>query len=181
MNVNIRNWIRNWVFVMAIILLAFAAGLGWDTTTNLPDMWEGFGMVWSVFGGITSFGALLGIALVVAFLIWGTYYMTQTDFTNRKRRQRTVIFIACVAFLFGMWLGMEWVQMPSGSGWVALAFFALSLLIARAFRGVRKNGTALGEGNTTPKARSWLRRPTRTAATPVVTNTDDAPAPIPAA
>lgn len=172
---SIRKWARNWLILVLCILLAFVAGVGLDTTSGSIAFFEGFGTFLAVFGGILSFGALVGIGAILAGVGWGLYYMTKTDFSGREGLRWTFIIGGLAALFAAGLIGWSWVEMPSGMGWFTLILIVVTAFVAATFRNVREPKNPSTKKS---RVREMLSRG-RKKSTPVRTDRAPAPAPIP--
>jgi hypothetical protein len=153
---SVKNWLRNWLLVLFIILLGFVTGAGWDTLDNSPNFTSGFNTLVNTFGGITSFGALVGAVLIVGGFLWGVRYMIKTDFTGHKVRGWLFSIGTIVAIIFAGMIGWSWFRLPSGTGWTTLSFLMVPGVIALFFRNVRSEN-ATGSRQRT-KFSFWRKR-----------------------
>lgn len=130
---NIRRYAANWGVITLVMIFCLAAGLGWNTVTKSFDLFEGLGTLLDIFGGLWSFGALLLAIVVTGIVVYGLYYMSKTNYDGHEQRRWAHIGLGVIFVIFVAWLGLSWIHLPSGLGWMALVFLAIPTTLA--FRG----------------------------------------------
>ncbi|HET6746957.1 MAG TPA: hypothetical protein VFH06_02525 [Candidatus Saccharimonadales bacterium] len=130
---SIRRYAANWAIIALVLILGLSAGLGWNTVTKSFDLFEGLGTLSDLFGGLTSFGALLLALAVTGIVVYGLYYMSKTNYDDDEGRRWLHIGLGVVFIVFVAWLGLTWIHLPSGLGWMSLVFLAIPTGLA--FRG----------------------------------------------
>ena len=112
------------MFVFAVVAIALFNGR--NVTTGEFDFGRGFGTVTSAFGGLASFGALVGAVFAILFAFWGLSYMTRHQYTQAEEGRRQMhILIGLAVLVAAAIVGVMWISLPAGAGWIALIFLGL--------------------------------------------------------
>lgn len=119
-------FLRNWAIMFVFAVVAIALFNGRNVTTGEFDFGRGIGTVTAAFGGLASFGALVGAVFAVLFAFWGLSYMTRHQYTQAEEGRRQMhIMIGLAVLVAAAFVGVKWISLPAGAGWIALVFLGL--------------------------------------------------------
>jgi hypothetical protein len=131
------RYIRN-LLIFFLPVVGFAAVCSGSSSIGGFSFWEGLSVVGSMFGGITSFGALLGVIVSIVIVVFGLRHIAKTDYTNQGGLMAVHIGLAALAIVAAAWIGLEWVSLPGWEGWVAagilVVFLVCPLLLQDTFK-----------------------------------------------
>lgn len=117
------------VFVTLLVLQSIVAvvAIGYNRITGDIAWSTGWSAFTDMFGGLTSFGAmLLVITNLLAFAV-AAYVVADRQFSSDSAKAG-VAAVAVLLLILAAVIGTRWVRMPSGNGLALLGFIGLALL-----------------------------------------------------